>query len=829
MWPMKQYNEQCQLFQLSLQVNGVNTAYSTHDDVVDIICGSGGTLVMKVITPVIKQQNVCQQIKSCFTPNTSPPDDIKKMAHSGFMKHSNLSKSKSCKALHVQKFRHPRGEILQTKMTLPRFKETVIGEISPSIPRRGKSECNLHRLESPSTAWTNSVDCDSIYTHEHLSPVTRSHSISSSPLRSMSFFTRMKMGGHAQASPLHSRQRSTPTTNEEGAKVAAVPLPASLQPLKSSDIAHQESQDNEVEEQEEESCFATALKKSKENILRKSLIKSKLFHRANTVPCLAATPPWKESPQEIEREASEEEGMSFLQLEILRANKERSNRLSMKQPRITEVPKTHVNNKKSVRNTLTKVLSERLDSMKYCPKSPDLSDVSDFDDTPGSMAVKSTSRSVSLPREITESIDSRTPMKPKVSPPMVKPKPSKKKCSNPTPRKASANMDNDSGLDTTPPPMPFKVMLQHISKESHVDSGDSMDNVNSEVNWKVSLKSSEWRVSPLVPERREGPTESKKVGAKETLLHSQSENSFMLSPPLMEEGNKRISFVNLASPEALKMYETYKDSIPNSSYFPGTPPPSQSILEEKDVKAMAHSPICISSSSSLLPPPFSTPPSNTASTTAEDTMFSVDKDQKQTNRLNPIQKSGSINLPSQISSPHEKLPRSLLSISSSPLVPPAFRETDVCETDGFWIENSTISSNNQPTLPPFSHQSTPSELSDAPHPLPSEPTLFDSNTSSQFLTAMSDVHNSPAVLSYAAPQSHNMAIPNEDTKVMKYEVKPEMEDMAEAMQKVADLSFKVSKIIPGKAKKPKRDLATLEAEQVCMHLILAVFSSSFSV
>ena len=774
--------------------------YSTHDDVVNIVRTSGGTLVLKVITPVTRQQNVSKQIKSCLTPVAT---------HNGLTTPSKFARSHSYRVFDSQNFGSSGEEILQRTMTLPKYKETVIGGNSPNISRKGEFESGFLGKESPSVDRRYSVDYHPHNIHKGLSSINSFSSISSTSIRSKSFSS-MKMDGHVEKSQLNSRPGPLPTTNEDRTKIASVTWPSRLEASKLSDFASPDSQDEEEEGQEEESSFSIALRKSKENILRKSIIKSKLYEQVNTASSLPSISPWMGSSR---RQASEEDIMSPLKLELLRANKERSNRLSMKQARITQVQKTNVNKKKIERNSLTQVLSERLDSMKYRIKSPNISDESDFDETPESVVIKSTSMSESLLHGITEPTESSSSItaKSKVHPPAVKPKPFKKisEHSNSTFSKASADVDIDSELGTIPPPFPFEVKCRPTStaKNSHTDAGDSEVKANSEVSGKLSPKSSEWRVSPL------SPTEDRKVAAGATLSHSQSEDSFVLPPPLTGEGDKRISFVDLTPPEAFKMDETSMNSTPLPCFKPTLLP--QGILEDY-VKANASSPASVSSPFPFPPPPISTLPSKLASAAAaaEDFMLSVDEDQEMNDRLIPIQIK--FNLPSPIPSPvHEREQSSLLSIS--PISPPAFDSIDV-----FWVNNSVFSSDNQPTRPPFSPQSTPSELSDVPPPLPSEPPpSFDSDTSSQPAITMADAHNRSAeVLSSisSSPRSYDVAIVDEYMKEMGGEVQLEMsEDEKEEMQDMADLSSSVTNIVPGNLKKPEEGLSPFDAEWVYMH------------
>lgn len=750
------------------------TTYSTHDDVVNIVRRSGGTLVMKVITPVIKPKSVSQQIKNHMTPT---PNIIKKQAAQDSPKPPKLSKAQSHSILESPKLRILGGETQQAMMTIT-DKETVIGEISPAIPRKGAFEWGE---ESPSITRRIAAENHPLYTHERLSPVTGSPS-TTSPSRSKSS-SYMNTSGHIiEANLLISRQRSPlPTTYEEGARKLpgyAVTLPANLQPPNLSDFASTESQDEEdqEEEEEEESSFAAALKRTKEKIQRKSSVLEPMpRQRARTMP---STPPRASSPLVVKKEAnnSTDGSMSPLQVELLRANKERRDRAFTKQPKITEVQKTNGKNKESKRSSLTKALSVRLDSMNSRIKSPDSSDGSDFDDSPGIRATKITPKNGSLLSE-SNSSSSGIPVKLK-TPPAVKPK-------SVSPSSATTDSYSRHGIPVKPKAPPPTVRPKPSKKKMEQPNSMGVDD-NSETD-----TTSEVRLSPA-PKKHE------------------TDFNFKLPLPLEDHGEKRLSFVDLAPPEAFKLDES-------PPLFPTShPPPPAGLLEEH------YYPI-------PPPPPITAPPSKLASTAAEVFVFSVDEDQEKTEfrmpisspipvptsvsvvtplRPNPTQISRISSLPSPIV--NEKVLSS--GLSSSPLLPPVFSEPD-----GFWVNDS--SDDIQANLPPFSPQSTVSELSDAPPPLPSEPPpLLDSDASSeQYSMEMGNVvHNGHAKVPSSAgssPLSYDVTIPDFQQEVRIKEVELKGKKLEESGMGIPS---EVILVVPEVAKKTQKGFVPLEAEQVYM-------------
>lgn len=450
--------------------------YSTHDEVVNIVKKAGGTLRMKVNTPLIKTKSVSQQIKGRITP-MSTPEVVKK----------------------------PPTPVLVAKRDDPADRETVIDH-SPNLPR---ADWDLSQdEESPGPRRKDTFSYHVPATNSTFNKHSSTLQVKAYPISPQS----------ADSSPQESPDLGYSVQQSkrgvyELKKMATMPsLPPKDYPRLQDYASSNDSSDSDEDENENQSAFALALRKGKEKLGDSGARSKKGFRaRANTAP---GTPPHKESPLVNRRVANQAENddqtLSPLQQQILKASRDRSERMMMNQPRLKSVTKEDSSNENLKRNPIARAMSEKIDSIYF-----DTAEFGGSDDEYSS----SPKHSPLIKVRSVGSAFTDVKSSPKLPPPATKPKPSKKQPEDATPpvshRKEVA-------------PLPFEVKLKSTPKleRKHTTTEDSNAENSHIVDWKANLK-------PM---------------KKDDSLQSQP--SFELPPPLpVVEGEKRMSFVELAPPD----------------------------------------------------------------------------------------------------------------------------------------------------------------------------------------------------------------------------------------------------------------------------------------
>ena len=413
-----------------MQVNGHNVTYSTHDEVVNIVRKSGGTLRMKVVTPMTKPKSVSQQIKQQMTPVSTPESNRKATAN-----------EESPQLVFKSSILGELGD---------EGRETVIGGDSDTLPHPRRSSPHLSRSSpylsrSPPPQRTGSQeDVSGSLTK---STVTKAYPI---PQR-----TTVNQSDHRPTDgrgkvPLSDRSKS-------------FTLPPRDYPRAGSDrykdFADSSQSEEEQEEEEDESPFAKALRERKNELAKRSA--EKLRVRANTMPeknsPLLVKKAMKQNQEASEPiQESEDEptaGLSPLQMELLKASKKRSERMEMNQPRLTK-SNSEFQTKEQLsvsNNPLANALSKRINSFTTAKVE---SDGDDFESSPGSSPVQSP-----------------TPVKTKLPPPTVRPKPSKKNRPEAGVRRSESPVNLPTVSEESSGSLSFKVTLQSWSQtENKMDA-----------------------------------------------------------------------------------------------------------------------------------------------------------------------------------------------------------------------------------------------------------------------------------------------------------------------------------------------------------------------
>lgn len=791
--------------------------------------------MMKVVTPIMKPKSVSKQIQSQFTPVNTP--DPEKDKHKKSPRPPRFSKSHSPT---MSSFKPILSESPSSdKLDL----ETIIdgkSDKSPLLPRSGKFDWDSHGEESPTIRRKTSA-----YS------VTQQRKGSSSPLSNPpagSWRSKSTSNLFPSEASSTSRISNSPPLSAFRGNISEIELlksrtlPIGLTP-KLLDYA---DSDSDEESEEDSSSFASALRESREKMKRNSSLRVDQRSRSNTMP--SPTPPQKGSPLLVKHAATEEK-MSPLQMEILKASQQRSNRISKQQSRLTDVQKKE--NKDVERNSLAEVLSRRLDSMNAEIKPHDQSDDS-FDDSPGLPSKDNKNLKGSQAKVKSESyISDQSRIAPsKAPPPSIKPKPSKKdrqeRSSSPVVNRQASSSYDLQERETASPTLPWEVKLRSALKKNP-ESAKTM--VNEGVDWKCVLKTGSGRGSPVLMEPKK-TSSSSNDGREETspLSHvvtkEPSPSGFVLPPPL-PDSSKRLSFVEVDPPEgfSIEMDETSTDVLFNM-------PPLEVRGHVNLSKDNVNPP-------SPVPPPLpeSSPPPKLYSGSGVFIFPEVSvKGNVKSVPLpvpSPVQTPDLEDLPSPIPSPlKDGVFTSAFSIS--PLPPPVFEQTD-----GFWIDdepdalppprppspkNLVLSpeSENIKLPPPLPSEPPPPPPSDPPPPLPSDsppplpssepPLLLDSDDTSFEATvsasACDDDLNEQNVIQSgssspgSSPQSYDVAeahtlistemLPREVVSkemVSRETVSGEMVSRGRSVveeRKEVEVGVSVPKVVPLVAKKPKR-------------------------
>lgn len=707
-----------------LQVNGVDTTHSTHDEVVNIVRKSGGTLAMKVITPLIKPKSVSQQIKGQLTP-INTPGTAKKDKYSP--RPPMLRKSSS--SILNSTFQPILSAAAETN-----DRETIIDyagrQSSPVLPRSGKLEWDSQGEDSPTIPRKTDVSGYSkLVSPTSTSPRSKSASI-------------LYQNGDTQGSPVQWSTNSAIQSNNEQSRAKTLPPLMKHEPPKLSDYA---DSDSEESDEDSSSTFANALRESRAKIQRRSsLPRVQQRGRLDTMPSPSSTPPLRSSPLLVKHSVEKglDDKMSPLQMELLKASQERSNRVSKQQSRLTDVQMKD-SKEGSNRNSLADVLSRRLDSMNSKIKAADESDDS-FEDSPRLMSGRKilSTQAKTTPEAHVREQDTKPASK--ATPPSVKPKPAKKEQQErpESPlvgfQAQSASKQQDK---TSLSNLPWEVKLRSAPRKEPGLKTPPV--VNDGVGWKSALKpggsSSPMRktsaphrgesqqdaagfvLQPPLHDSNQQPSwktsaaphrEESAILSDPPVSREQDAAGFILPPPL-PDSNQRLSFVDVDPPDAfmLEMEETSTDAM----------------LDPHPLEPKSHMPLPkekLYRPASPVPPPLpdSSPPPKIPNVF----VFPEDRSRESTKSPNSLPFSVPSPMPdiSDLPSPLPSPVRERSTLSASPLPPPDYGETDGFGSGGFTQKSYQLenSSTFTPISPVSKKDQTPPPLpSEPPPPLPSEP------------------------------------------------------------------------------------------------------------
>ena len=632
---------------------------------------------MKVVTPMIKPKSVSQQIQQQMTPVSTPETSRKSSA---------TSKEESPKPI-------MKSSILGDLKDGGR--ETVIGGRSTTLPRSRGSPAppRISRSGWDSSQEDISTSTSSLNKNKEIKghPILKS-TTSNPPSEYRRPAESFQMGGRSKSFTL-------PPPDYPKAEKSS-----NLKDI--SEIDNAQNEGEEEDEEEEESSFTKALREQKNELAKRSA--EKLRIRANTMPEKNSPLLVRKISEPREAENSEpspkqeeepEAALSPLQMELLKASKRRSERMELKQPRMTKSKSDSPSKEKpSVSNNpLAKAISERINSLSIA-KVDEEGD--DFDSSPGPSPVSSPTPLVSS-KEVSSSKSSKA----KLPPPTVRPKPSKKSKPETNERRSESPVNvpavsekrdgsespfqvrlrsradrersespiNFSGNeeDGRASPLPFKINLR-----SRTDTGkktemkkDETDADGATMNWKSVLKPAggSGRASPVmhvannVAKQSPKPSpidsvltpDSGQVGSESQFTFEAISSDFTLPPPLQANEDNRISFIDLEPPEAF-FVEGVAGDLPTFM--------SPTVSEGSSIPP----PIPSSSPPEMVPDP--SPSAFVFPDFGGDVTF-PDIDIPEPKPISPM---GSVDLPSPLPSPTSRSSSRIEDLLHSPIPPPMF-------------------------------------------------------------------------------------------------------------------------------------------------------------
>lgn len=701
---------------------------------------------MKIITPLVKPKSVSQQIISQVTPVSTPEMTRKEKI--------------------PQETPPPQGPSLLNKendgednVSISSDKETIIGESnfiqrtdSPLIVNMEPSGWDSSQSqgdESPSTRHK----LPGLFAY-HV-PVVQAVPSKASP-KVMSYphnpvQERKTSTGRQSPKLQYSAYSNLESENKMKASfVKSMTLP--VLPVKDypklDDYASSSSDVEEEEEPDEKaSAFALALRQRKQKMARDS-IAGKPRGRSNTVPD-------KGSPLIVRKMANQpdlndsdgdEDTLSPIQAQILRASRARNERVNSNQPRMKPVDNKAEQTANSLhRNPLAKAMSLKIDSIAYYD-SEDSGQEDEYSFSPTASPVKSYLKS----RPVQPRAD-----QPKAPPPTTKPKPQKK------PPNKSSEEELVTAATASVTESSTDEMTDHHSKDNFRDEETKQGSGG--MDWRSVLKPASERVSPQISDRKlSSKSNSDKlmpppVQAKpspeirpKTLskaVPSQDSTDFELPPPLPASNARPSSFVDVAPPdgfilEGVEIGESSTDDI--------IPPP------------IASPPTMITTpppASPTLPPPLpdtSPPPQLTTGSSGVfifpemiETLSSSPKESVSLLSNNPLPTTSPIKIPvvnnvDCLPSPMPSPPSHTdtleeLNLSGTVVPPPEFGHSLPDEV-----------ANKQRPISPWSPES---DISDTPPPLPSEPPPLDLDTSFETKVDVNELPDQPITPSTSVPIS----------------------------------------------------------------------------
>lgn len=737
---------------------------------------------MKVITPLVKPKSVSQQMKNQFTP-VGTPDTEKKDGASP--RPPQFSKYNSATILNST------FQPILSDSTETGDRETVIDAgpagHSPVLPRSGKMEWDSQGEDSPTTP-RRAADLPG-YPALVLPPVP-----TSVKSRSASNFheendrqgsTTLRMGRSPNpAAAIHA-------TKTDQTRAQTLPASSKNDPPKLSDYADSDSAESE---EDNTSSFANALRESRAKIKRKSsLPRVQRRERSNTMP---STPPQRSSPLLVKRsvENGPEDKMSPLQLEVLKASQERSNRVSLQQSRLTKVQSVEGD-----RNSLADVLSRRLDSMNSKIKSPNESDDS-FDDSPKLLPGNRSLSARANATPDTHMHEQGTKPASKATPPSVKPKPARKerqgRSESPLVEVDGIQKDKTTGLSS----LPWEAKLRSAPKEAKILPVG---------NDGASLK----------PGEKPASSKGGKTSLSDPASQEQGALAFILPPPL-PDSNQRLSFIDSVDPPPafmLEMDETSTDEIvsPHSIELRSHMP----LSKEQQLRPASPTPPPLPQS----PPPPKIPSATSVFAFPEPSNRSRDSTMSPDSLPFSLPTPDITDLPSPLPSPT----RERSAFSTSPLPPPSFGGSDAFGTPKTYpLENRStftpispeteaqtlpLFQDEPPPRPPLPSETPPPVPSESPPPLPSTepPLLLDSDVSldqASISMVTGDVHSESSSSPGSSPQSYSVS-------TVPRELSPTSERLVEAREMGGGANS--PKVAPLVSKKPKRGFYIPSPEKEC--------------
>ena len=655
---------------------------------------------MRIITPLVRPKSHSEQIRSQITPIATPEQlsrqaSIPEDGHNTPTPHSHYASQDP---------------------------ETLIGNESPAvarITRSGWDSSQSQGEESPSSAFASTG-----FSYYHV-PASSTVAAPPSPIsyvqHNYSPAAQVKAypipSSHNAAGKLNLSYSSSPQSlAQQYPAVAGVSqtLPVLPKPdyPKLSDYKHDSDMSSE-EEEADSSDFARELRKSKEKMAGRQSQIGTSRQRALTNPdnTRNGNPLSRNTSKSPPLSPTEEDStMSPLAAQILKANRDRKERMSLNQPRMTG-DSTSQQATVGSNNPLAKAMSEQIDKMQ--PPEEVVDSRTSWDDSPHGSPHRI--RLQSLPRKMPDVAYHPSPRWSKDPPPTVKPKPSKKTAAfvvpdsplsaiKAEPPTIKEETEEEEERVVTPP---WKVQLRS-TPVSERKSPNHKPPEDDSLSLKVKPKP-----SPAVAKKPTRPsTKQASQQAVSTTQEAVDLQEYSLPPPLppsLEHGNALSSDELLPPPPAAFIIAGVEEGESSTDDFIPPPPPTSS-----DSLTDPHSP-----SPAPPPPPQTSPPSQLPtllSVPSEGEVFifpettgDSDVPNFEPTTTNTDSNLTSPTLPSPIASP---LVKRTTNFPASPLPPPDFATASPGEN---------VCSPCSPSSKELEQTSPASDTSDAPPPLPSEP------------------------------------------------------------------------------------------------------------
>ena len=544
-------------YALILKVNNHNVTYSTHDEVVNIVRKAGQTLTLKIISPLTKQKSISTVIKEQLTP-VSTPEQLRRF------------ECPKAPVNHQSGSSHSLDEIHEST---PDLKETVIGggsrrfresPVLARIDRSGWDSSQSQEEESP-------IQTDKYAFLYHVPPtlplpVGGSTTVKSYPIPSP------KDKRLNQPAPEKGRNAQLMKLHQKSATLPRLP-PRDYPKMSSTSVGTVAS---DPEEEEEESEFARALRKGKEKMRNSNLELSGRstsqtlptnVEEENSTPTSSTAAP---DTQVAKTQLSPTGGfLTNLASQIRQASEDRNTRLTLNQPRLTEVSKNGEPLSPLHGNSIAQALSQKIDLLNINTRN----DSSDEFESPKSSpaGIRPKANAVELQKDA------------KVTPPLLKPKPLRKANTDmgfqlPSPQTLSDENETSFpwSIKLKQTPKGERKVLKGEDSETEVGRGE-----DGNVNWKSILKpaTTSGRVSPLVLKAKRTESRAEKAsttGNQETWQNPTGEVNSNVTE--IENSNAEI---HSKSNEALPQKSKKGMSLYNGSTQPESAPQG-SIAESID-------------------------------------------------------------------------------------------------------------------------------------------------------------------------------------------------------------------------------------------------------